>query len=82
VLGRNVRVEGALIEDSILLDNCVVGPKVRIRKTILDESVTVPEAETIGYDLNRDQRCHHVTETGIVVVENVARSRGSEGEHF
>jgi glucose-1-phosphate adenylyltransferase len=70
VLGRNVRVDGALIEDSILLDNCVVGPKVRIRRTILDEDVTVPEAETIGHDLNRDQRSHHVTETGIVVVEN------------
>jgi glucose-1-phosphate adenylyltransferase len=70
VLGRNVRLGGGvLIEDSIVLDNCVIEPHVRIRKAILDENVTVREAATIGYDLDRDRRLHHVTETGIVVVE-------------
>jgi len=79
VLGRNVRAgSDALIEDSILLDNCVVGPKARVRRAILDEEVAVPEAETIGYDLNRDRQGHYVTETGIVVVENAPRKRGSD----
>ncbi len=69
VVGRNVRVgSGALIEDSIILDNCVIGSEARIRRAILDENLTVPEAEKIGYDVDRDRRLHHVTETGIVVV--------------
>jgi len=70
VVGRNVRVgSGALIEDSIILDNCVIGSEARIRRAIVDENVTVPDAERIGYDVDRDRRLHHVTETGIVVVD-------------
>ncbi len=75
VLGRYVRVHsGALIEDSIVFDNCDIGRRARIRKAILDKNVRVPEDAVIGYDLEQDRRHHHVTESGIVVVEG-ARSR-------
>ncbi len=75
VLGRYVRVHsGALVEDSILFDNCDIGRRARIRRAILDKNVRVPEDAVIGYDVDADRRYHHVTETGIVVVEG-ARSR-------
>jgi len=70
VIGRHVRVHaGVLVEDSIILDNCNIGRRSKIRRTILDKNVRVPEDTTIGYDLEHDKRFYHVTESGIVVVE-------------
>jgi glucose-1-phosphate adenylyltransferase len=75
VLGRYVRVHsGALVEDSIIFDNCDIGRHARIRHAILDKNVRVPENAVIGYDLELDRLHHHVTESGIVVVEG-PRSR-------
>ena len=72
VLARGVKVHtGALVEDSIILDNCDVGRHAKIRRTILDKNVRIPEGSTIGYDLEQDRKLHHVTETGIVVVEGL-----------
>jgi glucose-1-phosphate adenylyltransferase len=69
VLGRAVHVQsGAVVEDSIVLDNCIIGRQCRIRRAILDENVTLGHGVSIGYDLERDRACHHVTETGIVAV--------------
>jgi glucose-1-phosphate adenylyltransferase len=70
VLGRHVRVHaGAMVEDSVLLDNCDIGRRARVRRAILDKNVRIPEDACIGYDLERDRRFHHVTESGLVVVE-------------
>jgi glucose-1-phosphate adenylyltransferase len=70
VLGRNVRVHsGAVVEDSVLFDNCDIGRRARVRRAILDKNVRVPDGATIGFDLDRDRHLYHVTETGIVVVE-------------
>jgi glucose-1-phosphate adenylyltransferase len=70
VLGRHVRVHaGALVEESVILDNCDIGRRARIRRAILDKNVRVPEDTCIGYDLDHDRKFHHVTQSGIVVVE-------------
>jgi glucose-1-phosphate adenylyltransferase len=70
VLARGVRVHAAsMVEDSIVLDNCDIGRRAKIRRAILDKNVHVPEDTNIGYDLEHDRRYHHVTESGIVVVE-------------
>jgi glucose-1-phosphate adenylyltransferase len=70
VLGRNIRVHtGALVEESVILDSCDIGRRARIRRAILDKNVRVPADACIGYDLEHDRRYHHVTESGIVVVE-------------
>jgi len=72
VISRGVRVHtGAMVEDSIILDNCDIGRRAKIRRAILDKNVRIPEDGTIGYDLEQDRRLHHVTESGIVVVEGV-----------
>jgi glucose-1-phosphate adenylyltransferase len=72
VLARCVRVHrGALVEDSVILDNCDIGRGAKIRRAILDKNVRVPEDASLGYDLAQDKRLHHVTESGIVVVEGL-----------
>jgi glucose-1-phosphate adenylyltransferase len=69
VLGRNVRVHAAaLVEDCVILDNCDIGRRAKIRRAILDKNVRVPDDSIIGYDLDQDRRNHHVTESGIVVI--------------
>jgi glucose-1-phosphate adenylyltransferase len=70
VLFRGVKVHaGATVEDSIILDNCDIGRRSKLKRVILDKNVRIPEETEIGYDLERDRRFHHVTESGIVVVE-------------
>ena len=69
LLGRRVFVHSySLIEDSIIMDNCDIGRRCRIRRAILDKNVRVPPDTDIGYDLERDRQHHHLTESGIVVV--------------
>lgn len=70
VLGRGVRVHsGAVVEESIIFDNCDIGRRARIRRAILDKNVSVPPDTRIGYDLEEDRKKYHVTDSGIVVVE-------------
>src|SRR5437764_11946081 len=69
VLSRGVKVHaGALVEDSVILDNCDIGRRAKVRRAILDKNVRVTADSTIGYDLDQDKSLYHVTETGIVVV--------------
>jgi glucose-1-phosphate adenylyltransferase len=69
VLFRSVRVHsGALVEDSVILDNCDIGRRAKVRRAILDKNVRLPADAHIGYDLEHDLHYHHVTESGIVVV--------------
>lgn len=69
VLGRGVRVHsGAGVENCVILDNCDIGRRARLRRTILDKNVRIPEDAEIGFDFDRDRRHHHVTESGIVVI--------------
>jgi glucose-1-phosphate adenylyltransferase len=72
ILGRGVKVHtGALVEDSVIMDNCDIGRRAKIRRAILDKNVRVPEDAVIGYDSEQDHKLYHVTESGIVVVEGL-----------
>ena len=69
VLFRGVRVHsGSLVEDSVILDNCDIGRRAKVRRAILDKNVRIPEDAQIGYDLDADRLSHYVTDSGIVVV--------------
>jgi glucose-1-phosphate adenylyltransferase len=69
VLGRNVRVHsGAVVEQCVILDNCDIGRRAKVRRAILDKNVRIPEDAVIGWDLDQDRAHRHVTESGIVVV--------------
>lgn len=70
VIGRGVRIHsGAMVEDSVIFDNCDIGRRAKIRRAILDKNVRIPEDTVIGYDLANDRHLYHVTESGIVVIE-------------
>ena len=70
VLGRGVKVHtGALIEDSVIFDNCDIGRHARICRAILDKNVKIPEGTHVGCNVEEDRKKWHVTESGIVVIE-------------
>lgn len=74
ILGRSVWVnEGAVIEDSIVMDNTTVGKGARLRRAIVDRFNIIPANSEIGLDPARDRRHHHVDPSGLVVVPRGGR---------
>jgi glucose-1-phosphate adenylyltransferase len=70
IIGRHVRIHsGAVVEDSVIFDNCDIGRRARVRRAILDKNVHIPEDTEIGYDLARDKERYFVTSSHIVVIE-------------
>ena len=60
---------GAEVEGCVIMDNCDIGRRAKLRRAILDKNVRIPEDATVGYDLEADRaQGWHVTETGIVVI--------------
>ena len=70
ILGPMCKINSySLVEDSILFENVRVGRHAKIRKTIIDKNVVIPDGSIIGYDPDDDRRNGYtVTESGIVVV--------------
>jgi len=70
VLGRRVFCDnGAVIEDSIVMDNCHIGAGAHVRRAIVDKNARVEAGARIGFFPDHDAAHHHVSDTGIVVVE-------------
>jgi glucose-1-phosphate adenylyltransferase len=70
VLGRSVRVHtGAMVDGCVIMDNCDIGRRAKLKRAILDKNVRIPADTEVGYDLDADrERGWHVTESGIVVI--------------
>ncbi len=69
LLGFNVRVNSySYVTDSIIFDNCKIGRHARIRRTIIDKNVSIPEGFEIGFDSETDKKRFTVSETGIVII--------------
>jgi glucose-1-phosphate adenylyltransferase len=69
ILGFNVRVNSyTYITDSIIFDNCDIGRHSRIRRTIIDKNVHIPEHTEIGFDPDEDKKKFTVSDSGIVVI--------------
>ncbi|HUL38202.1 MAG TPA: glucose-1-phosphate adenylyltransferase [Thermodesulfobacteriota bacterium] len=69
ILSPKVMVHSfAEIEDSILLEGVDVGRNAKIKRTIIDKEVQIPEGMEIGYHLDEDAKRFTVTASGIVVV--------------
>jgi glucose-1-phosphate adenylyltransferase len=58
----------AEVEDSILMEGVDVGRYAKIRRTIIDKDVYIPQGMEIGYNLDEDAKRFTVTASGIVVV--------------
>jgi glucose-1-phosphate adenylyltransferase len=62
----------SLVEGSILFENVQIGQQVKIKNTIIDKNVVIPDGTIIGYDRKEDlRRGYTVTESGIVVVPKI-----------
>ena len=69
VLSPRVRVHSfAEVEDSILFEGVDIGRSAKIRRTIVDKDVHIPEGMTIGTLLDEDAKRFTVTDSGIVVI--------------
>ncbi|HSE93787.1 MAG TPA: glucose-1-phosphate adenylyltransferase [Methylomirabilota bacterium] len=74
ILGRNVWVnEGAVIEDSIIMDHTTVGKGARLRRAIVDRFNIIPADTEIGFDAAADRRRWHADPSGLVVVPRGGR---------
>ena len=74
ILGRSVWVnEGAVIEDSIVMDHTTVGKGARLRRVIVDRFNIIPADSEIGVDAAMDRRRHFVDPSGLVVVPRGGR---------
>ena len=74
ILGRSVWVnEGAVIEDSIVMDHTTVGKGAHLRRVIVDRFNIIPAGAEIGLDRLADRRRHHVDPSGLVVVPRGGR---------
>jgi glucose-1-phosphate adenylyltransferase len=81
ILSPKVRVNSySLVEGSILFEDVSIGRHSRIRRAIIDKHVEIPPHTEIGYDLAKDAKRFHVTESGIVVIPKGMRVEpGREG---
>ena len=70
IIGPRCKINSySLVEDSILFENVSVGRNAKIKKTIIDENITIPDGTQIGYNHKEDRRRGYtVTPSGIVVV--------------
>jgi glucose-1-phosphate adenylyltransferase len=74
ILGRSVWVnEGAVIEDSIVMDHTTVGKGARLRRAIVDRFNIIPADSEIGFDRVVDERRYFVDPAGLVVVPRGGR---------
>jgi len=74
ILGRSVWVnEGAVIEDSIVMDHTTVGKGAHLRRTIVDRYNIIPADTRVGLDPAEDRAHYHVDPSGLVVVPRGGR---------
>ena len=70
ILGTRSTIRSfALVEDSILFDDVVIGRGAKVRRAILDKNVVVPDGFTIGMDRELDRsRGLTVSPEGLTIV--------------
>jgi glucose-1-phosphate adenylyltransferase len=74
ILSPGVRVDDyAEVTDSLLFEDVHVGKGAKIRHTIVDKRVTIPENSFIGFDLEQDRKRFTVTDSGIVVIPRMMK---------
>jgi glucose-1-phosphate adenylyltransferase len=69
LLFTNAQVErGSHVEDSVVLPEVAIGRNVRLRRTIVDKFVELPDGFEAGFDPAVDARRFHVTPGGVVLI--------------
>jgi glucose-1-phosphate adenylyltransferase len=74
ILGRGVWVnEGAVIEDSIIMDFAAVGKAAHLSRTIVDRFNIIPAGQEVGLNPEADRQHYHVDPAGLVVIPRGGR---------
>ncbi|MBI3288511.1 MAG: glucose-1-phosphate adenylyltransferase [Elusimicrobia bacterium] len=69
ILGRGVHVhDGAVIEDSIIMDFCKIRSEAHLKRVIVDRFNEIPTKMRIGFDREEDAQRYFVDSGGLVVV--------------
>ena len=69
VLGFNVVIQSwSEVDESVLMDNIIIGRNCRVKKAIIDKNNYLPGGTEIGLDPTKDRERFTVTERGITVV--------------
>ncbi|MDQ5849111.1 MAG: glucose-1-phosphate adenylyltransferase [Pseudomonadota bacterium] len=69
VLFSNVRVDdGALVEDCVVLPDVVIGPGVRLRRSIVDRHCRLNRELEVGAAPEEDAKRFRVTEKGLTLI--------------
>ena len=69
IVGRNVRIgEGTEIEECVILDGTIIGPKCRLRRVIADRFNIIPAGTVLGGDTIKDSRRKTVGKFGLTVL--------------
>jgi len=76
IIRREVLLEEDVeVDDSIIMDYCVLRRGARVRRAIVDRYNVIGQGERIGYDAAADRARYHVSDAGIAVVP-IAPVRG------
>jgi glucose-1-phosphate adenylyltransferase len=61
--------KNALVEESIIFDDVVIEPDVKVRRAIIDKEARIQRGASIGYDAEADKRrgCT-ISDNGIAVI--------------
>jgi glucose-1-phosphate adenylyltransferase len=69
LLFSNVYVKShALVDDSVILPDVVIGEQCRLRKVVVDRGCEIPAGTVIGEDRDADAGRFHITPEGVVLV--------------
>jgi glucose-1-phosphate adenylyltransferase len=70
VIGRNVRIgAGTSIEECVILDGTIIGPKSRLHRVIADRFNVIPPGSEMGFGRSSDLQFPKVGKAGLTVLE-------------
>ena len=82
VIGRNVKIgEGAHIEECVILDGTIVGPKARLRRVIADRFNIIAGGTTLGYDQKDEPSPTSPGKSGVIVLPRGQSFGGRAVDH-
>jgi len=68
IIGRNVRIgEGTCLEECVILDGTIIGPKSRLRRVIADRFTVIPAGSDLGFEKSSDSERIRVGKSGLIV---------------
>ncbi len=69
LIGRNVRIgAGSHIEECVILDGTIIGPKCRLRRVIADRFNVIPAGTEYGFDNPKNSAVSTVGKSGLIVL--------------